>query len=67
VDSTGAGDVFRAGFIARWLQQGDAAEIEDVLRYANAAAACNCRALGARGALPSMHDVNDLLHSAGRA
>lgn len=63
VDSTGAGDIFRAGFIARWLQRGEAAELEDVLRYANAAAAINCRALGARGAIPSMKDVDDLLHS----
>jgi sulfofructose kinase len=67
VDSTGAGDVFRAGFIARWLQRGEAAELEDVLEYANAAAALNCRALGARGAIPSMRDVDDLLHSKSRA
>lgn len=63
VDSTGAGDIFRAGFIARWLQQGEAAELDDVLRYANAAAALNCCALGARGAIPSAGDVEDLLHS----
>lgn len=63
VDSTGAGDMFRAGFIARWLQYGETAELEDVLRYANAAAALNCRALGARGAIPDAREVDDLLHS----
>lgn len=63
VDSTGAGDIFRAGFLARWVHQGEAAELEDLLRYANAAAAINCRALGARGAIPSARDVDDLLHS----
>ena len=45
VDSTGAGDVFRGAFAAGCL--GDpGGDIEDVLAYANAAAALNCRALG---------------------
>ena len=51
VDSTGAGDVFRGAFAAGCLAMPDG-DIEDVLRYANAAAALNCRALGSRGALP---------------
>src|SRR5438874_7276163 len=51
VDSTGAGDVFRAAFVAACLRAPDG-DIEDALIYANAAAALNCRALGARGALP---------------
>src|SRR5262249_20109140 len=67
VDSTGAGDIFRAGFLARWIQQGEAAELEDVLRYANAAAALNCRAIGARGAIPTPREVDDLLHSTSQA
>jgi len=60
VDSTGAGDVFRAAFVAGCLRapHGD---IEDVLTYANAAAALNCRALGARGALPTSAAVEQLL------
>ena len=45
VDSTGAGDVFRGAFAAGCLAMPDG-DIEDVLRYANAAAALNCRALG---------------------
>lgn len=61
VDTTGAGDVFRAGFIAGWLRGGETAELEDVLRYANASAALACRALGAMAAVPSADDVEALM------
>jgi sulfofructose kinase len=60
VDSTGAGDVFRAAFVAACLRAPDG-DIEDVLSYANAAAALNCRALGARGALPHPDEVEQFL------
>jgi len=60
VDSTGAGDVFRAAFVAGCLR-GPEGDLEDVLTYANAAAALNCRALGARGALPNPDEVDQLL------
>lgn len=60
VDSTGAGDAFRGGFAAGCLAMPDAA-IEDVLRYANAVAALNCRALGAQGALPTRAEVERLI------
>ena len=60
VDSTGAGDAFRAGFAAGCLRSPDG-DLEDVLRYANAVAALNCRALGARGGLPEPQDVERLL------
>lgn len=60
VDSTGAGDVFRGGFVAGCLAQSEGT-VEDVLAYANAAAALNCRALGARGALPTPDEVERLL------
>ncbi len=63
IDSTGAGDVFRAGFLAGWLGGGPGAELGETLRYASAAAALNCRGLGARGALPTRGEVDDLLHS----
>jgi sugar/nucleoside kinase (ribokinase family) len=62
VDSTGAGDVFRGAFAAACLQQPDG-DVEDVLAFANAAAALNCRALGARGALPSAAEVDSLLQA----
>jgi sulfofructose kinase len=61
VDTTGAGDVFRAGFIAAWLAAGDAAEVEALLAYANAVAALNCRALGARSGIPTAAEVDELL------
>lgn len=61
VDTTGAGDLFRAGFIAAWLEQGDEAEVEDLLRYANATAALGCRGVGARGRLPRRAEVEALL------
>jgi sugar/nucleoside kinase (ribokinase family) len=51
-DTTGAGDAFRGGFAAAWLERGPAAEPDDLLRYANAVAALNCRALGALDGLP---------------
>ena len=60
VDTTGAGDVFRGGFVAACLKSPDA-DIEDVLTYANAVAALNCRALGARGGIPTPQEVDDLL------
>jgi sulfofructose kinase len=60
VDSTGAGDAFRGGFAAGCLRAPDA-DIEDVLTYANAVAALNCRALGARGAMPTAEEVKQLM------
>ena len=65
VDTTGAGDVFRGGFIAGWLLAGAAADAGDVLRYANAVAALKCRALGARAGIPTRAEVELLLR--GRA
>jgi len=64
VDSTGAGDAFRGGFAAGCLRipNGD---IADVLRYANAVAALNCRALGARSAIPTLEEVETLLATGG--
>ena len=63
VDTTGAGDVFRAGFIAAWLRAPDGGALRDVLRYANAAAALSCRAVGAQGGLPTHAEVQGLLDS----
>lgn len=60
-DTTGAGDLFRAGFIARWLAEPDRPDVGDLLRYANATAALNCRAVGARTGAPRRADVEALL------
>jgi sulfofructose kinase len=62
VDTTGAGDAFRGGFAAACLRSPDGS-VEDALAYANAVAALNCRALGARGGLPTAGEVNDLLYA----
>ncbi len=61
VDSTGAGDVFRAGFIAAWLHGGEATEVEDALRWANAVAALKCRGLGARTTIPTVTELRTFL------
>jgi sugar/nucleoside kinase (ribokinase family) len=61
VDTTGCGDAFRAGFIAGWLEQGGNAEVEHCLRYANAVAALNGRAVGAQTAAPSWEEVRRCL------
>ena len=57
-DTTGAGDVFRGAFIAALLR-GDAPE--DILRFANAAAAVSCTRLGAIPGVPTLADVETLL------
>ena len=61
VDSTGAGDAFRGGFIAGWLQAGANPLVEDVLLYASAVAALQPRGLGARTAMPSREEVTCFL------
>ena len=60
VDSTGAGDAFRGGFIAALLQHGPD-EVEPLLRMANAVAALKCRTAGAREGLPYPAELRSLL------
>jgi len=62
VDTTGAGDVFRGGFIYATLQGWP---IEQVLRFANGAAAVSCTRLGALAGIPSLSDVETQLASSG--
>lgn len=64
VDTTGAGDAFRAGLLYGILSGGsiDAAAVS-----ANAVAALKCRKLGARTALPHVQEFTTLLKNAGRA
>jgi sulfofructose kinase len=54
VDTTGAGDVFHAGFIYGLLQNWEVAEI---LKFANGVAALKCRDLGGRKAIPTLGEV----------
>lgn len=54
VDTTGAGDVFRGGFIYGLLQEWST---ERVLQFANAAAAFSCTRLGALNGVPTLEEV----------
>jgi sugar/nucleoside kinase (ribokinase family) len=58
VDTTGAGDVFHAGFIYALLQNW---EVEEILRFANAAAALKCRDLGGRKGIPTLEEAQQFL------
>lgn len=61
VDTTGAGDVFRAGFIAALL---DAQPLAAAMRFANAAAAVSCTRHGAMAGVPSRAEVEAVLRKA---
>jgi sulfofructose kinase len=60
VDTTGAGDVFRGGFIYALLE---GLPMDQALRTANAAAAVSCTRLGALNGVPSLDEVRDLVAS----
>jgi sugar/nucleoside kinase (ribokinase family) len=62
VDTTGAGDAFRAGLAAAWLGRVSAVsslepELGDLLADANLIASLNCRRLGAQAGLPTAAEV----------
>jgi sugar/nucleoside kinase (ribokinase family) len=57
VDTTGAGDVFHAGFIYGLLQNW---EVREILRFANAVAALKCRDLGGRRGIPTLEEAHRL-------
>ena len=58
VDTTGAGDVFRGAFAYAVLQN---MPLPRALSFACAGAALNCTAMGARGGVPSLADVEELM------
>ena len=60
VDTTGAGDIFHAGFIYGLLQGWP---LERQLDFACAAAALNCTCSGARGGIRGVEDVEQLMVS----
>ena len=57
-DTTGAGDIFHAAFIYTLLQNWPTPR---QLEFACAAAAINCTAVGARGGIRPLHDVDRLI------
>ncbi len=63
VDTTGAGDIFRAGFIYGLLQEWP---LERVLDFSCAAAAMNCMAAGARGGIRTVDAVEKLRSTGSR-
>jgi sulfofructose kinase len=58
VDTTGAGDIFHAGFVYAHLQGWP---IERQLDYACAAAALNCTRAGARGHIGTVNEISRLM------
>jgi sulfofructose kinase len=58
LDTTGAGDVFHGGFCYAILE---GMPLNQALEFANAAAALNCKAIGARGNVPARPEVDSLI------
>jgi sulfofructose kinase len=63
VDTTGAGDVFHAAF-AFALLRGD--ELPMTLEFSNAAAGLACMAVGARGGIASLNEIEHLMRNGPR-
>jgi sulfofructose kinase len=63
MDTTGAGDIFHAGFIYGLLQ---GLPLQRQLDFACAAAALNCTAIGARGGIQSVDSIERLIATGAR-
>jgi sugar/nucleoside kinase (ribokinase family) len=63
VDTTGAGDIFHAGFIYGLLNKWP---LERTLDYSCAAAAMNCMAQGARGGIGPVNTVEEMMNTVTR-
>jgi sulfofructose kinase len=55
MDTTGAGDVFHAGFIYGLLQNW---EVREILQFANGAAALKCGELGGRKGIRTLEEIH---------
>lgn len=63
VDTTGAGDIFHAGFIYGLLQ---GCALDQTLDFACAAAALNCTGIGARGGIQPVSSIETLIATGSR-
>lgn len=54
VDTTGAGDIFHAGFLFALL---GGLPFRDILAFANTAAGLSCRGMGGRAAIPTIEEI----------
>jgi sulfofructose kinase len=61
VDTTGAGDAFHGAFCYAMVR---GLPLDRALEFSNAAAALNCTAIGARGHIPVLREIEALLASA---
>jgi hypothetical protein len=64
VDTTGAGDIFHAAIVYSLLQNWSTARMLD---FSCAAAALNCTALGARGGIRPLQEIEELIQSGPRS
>jgi sugar/nucleoside kinase (ribokinase family) len=64
LDTTGAGDIFHAGFIYGLLRGWP---FEVILEFSNAAAALNCTASGARGRIANLAEIDNLRRTGARS
>ncbi len=56
-DTTGAGDIFHAGFLFALLS---GKPFPEILSFSNAAAGLSCRAVGGRAAIPSLEEIETI-------
>jgi sugar/nucleoside kinase (ribokinase family) len=54
VDTTGAGDIFHAGFLFALLRN---LAFREILAFANSAAGLSCRGMGGRAAIPTLAEI----------
>ncbi|MGH9712242.1 MAG: carbohydrate kinase family protein [Candidatus Acidiferrales bacterium] len=57
VDTTGAGDIFHGAFLFGLVR---GMELEEILEFSCAAAALNCTAVGARGGIATLREIENL-------